>query len=94
MTTSLKGYLCQADDGIWYLCQTPNIKSCCVRKQQCLIPLEGDFSAYNTKRPVEIHDGIVTQKQGLPFATIGLTLLSLLLIMKLMQGRKRSHPLP
>lgn len=50
-----KGYLIEDSSGNWYLAKQPDIKSCCVAKEQQSIRLEGDFTSYQTKKPVCVH---------------------------------------
>lgn len=96
MNSSCQGYLCLADDGYWYLCQSPNVKSCCIKKETSAIRLDGDFSGYNTKKPIKIIDGQVIVKQGMPYCTLSLIGLAglILLLTYLKRRMKRESPPP
>ncbi len=95
MNSSCKGYLSKADDGYWYLCQSPDVKSCCVQKQSNAIRLDGDYSSYSKKIPVEIINGQILTKQGVPYFTFSVALLGAILLLtylKKKQRRSRSPP--
>lgn len=54
-----KGFLRQTDDGKWVLSKQPDVKSCCLLKQEDITVLEGDFSHFPTKRAVKIKGIII-----------------------------------
>lgn len=93
MTTGLKGYLSQAEDGIWYLCDTPNVRSCCVKKNSGAVALQGDFSSYDTKKPVELINGHVVAKQGFPVYTLVSVMLAACLMTLYFLRKRKARPL-
>lgn len=80
----LKGFLFHAHDGLWVLSDDPHLRSCCIGKgNKPQILLEGDFTGYSTKIPLQLkgifHSNAqgyslsevnAIQKEGFPLATL------------------------
>ncbi len=101
MTIEYEGFLQQTEEGEWLLCDTPNLKSCCLHKHT-LITLEGDFSRYSNHAAVTVQgilsDGVlkevrVQEKNGsIPYGFIGAVLVVIVAICLII--RRRGRPLP
>ena len=73
-----RGYVYPKDDG-WVLASEPNLKTCCLNKQDDLIALHGDFSACQTHHAYtvigrledhELFDAQLSSKLHFPFWTL------------------------
>lgn len=94
----LEGFLHKTDEGVWLLCDAPDLKSCCLKKH-ALAALEGDFSRYAPDAAVTVKgvysagiliDAAVQEKNGsFPYWTLGAVLLavSLWMAIKWLKGR-------
>jgi|GEM_PF-2791384 len=62
MSTTVRGFLVQTPDGRLFLTSQPNLKSCCLHKEQITkIELVGDLPTKIPKKRVVCH-GIMTEK--------------------------------
>ncbi len=99
--SSFDGFLYKNEQGVWLLCNAPNLKSCCL-ESHAVVTLEGDFSRYKVDSVVTVEgvykggtlSAVCVHEKSSPFPYWSLGAALLIICVWITLKRLKGRPLP